>query len=202
MIVTTRLEIYFKFILVLEVFQGGAFRSVSVLLHTGTEVMRRSCYLEPTWEWAFFGGLCCMPQYTLICLLFAFQLADRPSGCNEWQNCWRGKEHSLFLNVLGGVGLHALICAAPLLLWCFFVLKASLHACTVVFSQKDKTKGAITIIFMTRLVTPESPEVRLSQQWGILCWYLVSRMYEMFCTKLQIKFGEAACLLREESIWS
>lgn len=39
-IVTTRLETYFKFILVLEVFQGGEFRSVSAFQHTRTQVMR------------------------------------------------------------------------------------------------------------------------------------------------------------------
>lgn len=104
----------------------------------------------------FSGGSCCMPQYTLKYLLFAFQLADRSSGCNEWQNCWWGKDHSLFLSVAGGVCLHALICAAPLLLRCFFVLKSSLHTCTVVFAQKDNTKVAIKIIFMTRLVTPRA----------------------------------------------
>lgn len=72
--------------------------------------------------------------------------------------------------------LHALICASPLLLQCFFVLNASLHSCTVVFSQKDNTKIAMTIIFMTRLVTPESPEVLLSQQWGILLIPCVPRV--------------------------
>lgn len=72
--------------------------------------------------------------------------------------------------------LRALICAAPLLLLCFFILKASLHIYTVVFSQKDNTKVAITIIFKTRLVTPESPEVTLSQQWSILLIPCVPRV--------------------------
>ena len=45
-IVTTQLEIYFKFILVLEVFQGGDFRSVSAFQRARAQVTRRSCYLE------------------------------------------------------------------------------------------------------------------------------------------------------------
>ena len=80
-----------------------------------------------------------LPKYRLKCLLYVFQLAYKPSGCNEWQDCWWGKDCSLFLNMVGGVYLHVLICALPLLLHCFCVLKASMHACTVVFWQKGNS---------------------------------------------------------------
>lgn len=45
-IITTQLEIYLKFVLVLEVFQGGDFGSASAFQCTRTQVTWRSCYLE------------------------------------------------------------------------------------------------------------------------------------------------------------
>lgn len=61
---------------------------------------------------------------------------------------------------------------------------------------------AIKIIFTIKLATSDSPEVVLSRQWGILCWYLLSCVYQMFCARIQIKLGEAVRLLREEMIRS
>lgn len=147
-----------------------------MFLHTCTQVVWRSCDLEQTWVWALLVVYAvCLYMYWN--LLFAFQLADKPSGCNEWQNSWWGKDHSLFLSVAGGVCLHALICAASLLLHWFFVLKASLHTCTVVFSQKDITQVAITIILWLS-GNPREP-------WGYTepaLRYLVDTLCPM-CTK-------------------
>lgn len=147
-----------------------------------------------------------MPKYTLKCLLFVFQLAYKPSGCNEWRNCWWGKDHrSIFLYVVGSICLHVFICALPLLLHCFGVIKDSLHTCLVVFSQKPsliKLQGAVAIIFTMKLANSGSPEVMLSQQWGILCWYLVSCKYQMFCTRLQVSLVKQSDCWGEEMIQS
>lgn len=64
------LEIYFNFILVLEIFEGGGFRSISAFLHTCTQVIWRNCYLEQTWEWAFLVvHAVCLNIHWNICFL-------------------------------------------------------------------------------------------------------------------------------------
>lgn len=116
----------------------------------------------------------------LKCLLCVFQLAYKPCGYNEWQNCWWGKDCSLFLNV---VVVYAYMYSFMVSI-CYYIVSVCLKLpCTlalwyflfVKLSLLRKIEVAITIILTIWLATSDSPEVMLSKQW-------VDIMYPV-CTK-------------------
>lgn len=147
-----------------------------------------SCCLGQIWLWLFnkqlwflsfiFFPFCplidSMPKHSLKCLLFVFQLAYKPAGYKEWQNCWWGKDPSLFFNaVVWYTYMYSFmlcvcycIVSVCLKLPCLLALRCFLF---VKFPLLRKLEVATTVVVTVSLTTSDSPELTLCQQCGILC---------------------------------